>query len=101
MTREGEIYFRQEKPGLAQAGGRHQEEGMKNVIFPVMVCLLLCQCETVSSPSDRRLSLTDSGLSPAERERAARNRALSGDRNDPLSKVHTNNGAVGVSVLEF
>ena len=101
MTREGEIYFRGEKPGLAPAGGRRQEEGMKNLTLPVMVCLLLCQCETVSSPSDRRLSLTDSGLSPAERERAARNRALSGDRNDPLSKVHTNNGAVGVSVLEF
>lgn len=74
---------------------------MKSMFLPVISCLFLCQCESVSSPSDRRLSLTDSGLSPAERERAARNRALSRDRNDPLSKVHTNNGAVGVSVLEF
>ncbi len=74
---------------------------MKSMILSVMLCLLLCQCETVSSPSDRRLSLTDSGLSPEERERAARNRTMSTDRNDPMSKVHTNDGAVGLSVLEF
>jgi hypothetical protein len=74
---------------------------MKSMILSVVVCLLLCQCETVSSPSDRRLSMTDSGLSPAERERGARNRALSKDRNDPLSKIHTNDGTVGVSIMEF
>lgn len=63
--------------------------------------LLLCQCETVTSPSDNRPSLTESGLSPTERVRAEKNRPLSADPSDPMNKVRTADGAVGVSVLQF
>ncbi len=74
---------------------------MKSLIFPAAACLLLCQCETVTSPSDHRPSLTESGLSPAEREGAERNRPLSADPTDPLNKVRTHENAVGVNVMEF
>ncbi len=74
---------------------------MKPYLFAAASCLLLCQCETVTSPSDRRASLTNSGLSPSEREEAAKNRRLSDDTTDPMNKVHSRDGAVGVSVMEF
>ena len=74
---------------------------MKNLLMAAMVCLVFCQCETVSRPSDRRTSLTDSGLSPSERVRAARNRPLSSDPSDPLYKVRTTETGVGVSVFQF
>jgi hypothetical protein len=63
--------------------------------------VLLCQCETVTSPSDNRPSLTESGLSPTERVRAEKNRPLSADPSDPMHKVRAADGAVGVSVLQF
>lgn len=77
------------------------DRDMKPLISSMAVCLLLCQCETVTSPSDRRDSLTNSGLSPSEREDAAKNRRLSEDTTDPMNKVHSRDGAVGVSVMEF
>ena len=63
--------------------------------------LLLCQCESMPVTPDRRPSLTDSGLSPAERVRAEKNRPLSTDPGDPLSKVRAQDGTVGVSVMQF
>ena len=74
---------------------------MKSLCVGVSACLLLCQCETVTSPSDPRPSLTDSGLSPAERVRAEKNRPLSSDPADPMNKVRTDDGAVSVSVMQF
>ncbi len=74
---------------------------MKPLVFPIAICLLLCQCETVPGPSDTGRSLTDSGLSPSERVRAAKNKPLSSDPSDPLHKVRTADGTVGVNVLQF
>jgi hypothetical protein len=74
---------------------------MKNLLLLIFVPGLLCQCETVTSPSDVRPSLTDSGLSPAERVRAEKNRPLSADPSDPLHRVRAADGAVGLSVLQF
>jgi hypothetical protein len=74
---------------------------MKKLLLLISVPGMLCQCETVTSPSDVRPSLTDSGLSPAERVRAEQNRPLSSDPTDPLHKVRAADGAVGVSVLQF
>jgi len=74
---------------------------MKSLIFPAAACLLICQCETVPGPSDARPSLTDSGLSPTEREVAEKNRPLSADPTDPLNKVRASDGSVGVSVMQF
>ena len=74
---------------------------MKSLFMSLAGCLLLCQCETVSSPSDARPSLTDSGLSPSERVGAEKSRPLSSDPTDPLNKVRSADGAVGVSVMQF
>ena len=74
---------------------------MKSNIFIAATCSLLCNCETVPSPSDARPSLTDSGLSPTEREVAEKNRPLSADPTDPLNKVRASDGSVGVSVMQF
>ena len=74
---------------------------MKSFLFSAAVCLMLCQCETVPGPSDARPSLTDSGLSPSERERSERDRPLSADPTDPLNKVRSGDGAFGVNVMEF
>jgi hypothetical protein len=74
---------------------------MKKFLLLVSVPGLLCQCETVTSPSDHRPSLTESGLSPEERVQAEKDRPLSSDPSDPLNKVQTADGAVGLSVLQF
>ena len=74
---------------------------MNHWLLFVPVTLLLCQCESVPGPDVPRSALTDSGLSPAERVRAAQNKPLSSDPTDPLNKVRAADGAVGVRVLEF
>ena len=74
---------------------------MKRFFLAGLVGLMLCQCENVASPSARRASLVDSGLSPAERVRAAKHRPLSTDPGDPLSKVRAVDSGVAVSVLQF
>ena len=74
---------------------------MKPSLLLGLSALLFCQCESVSTPSERRTSLTDSGLSPAERVRDQKNRPVSDDPSDPLHKVHARDGTVGFNVLEF
>ncbi len=74
---------------------------MKRFFLAGLVGLMLCQCENVASPAARRSSLVDSGLSPSERVRAAKNRPLSLDPKDPLSKMRAVDSGVAVSVLQF
>jgi len=75
--------------------------GMLHRTILLPACLLLCHCETVTSPSGRRTSLTQSGLTPSERVEADKNRPLSSDPTDPMNKVHARDGAVGYRLLEF
>lgn len=74
---------------------------MKPFLMLGFSAVLLCQCESVSTPSSGRPSLTDSGLSPAERVRDQKNRPVSDDPSDPMHKVHAKDGTVGINVLEF
>lgn len=74
---------------------------MKRFFLVGLAGLMLCQCENVARPSARRTSLVDSGLSPAERVRAAKNRPLSQDPKDPWSKMRAVDSGVAVSVLQF
>lgn len=74
---------------------------MKKLLLLAVIPTWFCQCEAVTSPSDPRPSLTDSGLSPAEREQAEKDKPLSADPSDPLHKVEAADGAVGLNVLQF
>ncbi|MDB6069732.1 MAG: hypothetical protein JWL81_903 [Verrucomicrobiales bacterium] len=86
---------------LAVGGGRGLNSRMKPYLMLGFSAVLFCQCESVSTPSSGGRSLTDSGLSPAERVRDQKNRPVSDDPSDPMHKVHAKDGTVGIKVLEF